>query len=251
MKTETNLKPPCSVEGCTYQAHTKGMCSTHYTRMRKGMDLAAPIRRRANAHNVGRCTVDECPEGRQYRGMCSMHYSRWRKHGDALRGHRRGICTIEACGAPAQARKLCPSHYQRELYRGSFGKPLCSIEDCSRQVRTKGLCGLHYQRQRAGKSMQPGLLRRDLGTGTVMNGYVRVPVGGGSRVPAHRLVMEQIVGRKLQPFENVHHINGVRHDNRPENLELWAKPQPNGQRVADLVAWVVENYAEEVRILLG
>lgn len=34
--------------------------------------------------------------------------------------------------------------------------------------------------------------------------------------------------------------NGVRDDNRPENLELWVKPQPSGVRVADAVAWAWE-----------
>jgi hypothetical protein len=51
------------------------------------------------------------------------------------------------------------------------------------------------------------------------------------------LVAEDILGRYLLPDETVHHRNGVRDDNRPENLELWTRPQPSGIRVSDAVTW--------------
>lgn len=49
----------------------------------------------------------------------------------------------------------------------------------------------------------------------------------------HILVMEQIVGRYLLPHERVHHRNGRRDDNRPENLELWKMKDPPGVRASD------------------
>ncbi len=67
-------------------------------------------------------------------------------------------------------------------------------------------------------------------------GYHVTKGAHGRTIQMHRAIMEQHLERSLRGNENVHHINGNRADNRLENLELWVKTQPCGQRAADRVA---------------
>lgn len=159
------------------------------------------------------------------------------------------ICRLDGCEQEYRARGWCNKHYQNLVRTGSAvaRRPevgICLIPDCNRRHSARGWCLMHYKRWRT--NGDPLVARRaPSGTGFVdKNGYVRITATPRRQMMQHRFVMEQALGRKLQPFENVHHKNGIKTDNALNNLELWTKPQPNGQRPEDLVAWVVQYYPD-------
>jgi hypothetical protein len=112
---------------------------------------------------------------------------------------------------------------------------------------------MHYGRaQKYGDPGPAEPLKAPNGTGYLdANGYRSIRVNGNRAILEHRYVMEQALGRRLYRSEHVHHRNGIRDDNRPENLELWVEGHPYGQRPEDLVAFVVEFYGDAVRAALA
>jgi hypothetical protein len=64
----------------------------------------------------------------------------------------------------------------------------------------------------------------------------------------HRYVMQQKLGRPLLRTERVHHINRIKSDNRPENLEIWDGGHPHGMRKKDkLKQFTVADLEDELK----
>lgn len=126
--------------------------------------------------------------------------------------------------ASGRLRKYC-DECKRNRIR-NCGEAVC--EKCFKtfKKRRKGqkLCSPECVK---GRSTEPMFTTKD--------GYVRTSAG-----LHHRVVMQQHLGRKLSPNESVHHRNGIRDDNRIENLELAVRYHPAGQSIHDLISVALE-----------
>lgn len=102
----------------------------------------------------------------------------------------------------------------------------CCSRSCARRYEQVNYYGGHAPGWKGGRSLHS-------------SGYVWAWAPDHPRarttpyVLEHILVMEKVLGRTLESNERIHHRNGRRDDNRPENLELWRTKDPPGVRAAD------------------
>lgn len=111
----------------------------------------------------------------------------------------------------------------------------CIVDGCGEPVKTyvrlgkvvkHVKCNDHYSLSQRGRRADETYIDKD--------GYVQV-WHDGKRIAQHRVVMQEKLGRKLERNESVHHVNGIRTDNRPENLELWLGGIRYGQRASAII----------------
>ena len=165
-------------------------------------------------------------------------------------------CQVDCCGRDHDSHQLCPIHLNKvRRYGSAFGpfKPAriakgCGVEDCSYRASHYGYCSTHYKwKQRTGDAaVRPP--KSKWHTPSIKNKRSKYkyrsikdhPILGSGSTTEHRLIMTELLGRKLLSSENIHHINGDGKDNRIENLELWSTTQPSGQRIEDKVMFAID-----------
>jgi hypothetical protein len=210
----------CSIADCARPVYARELCEAHYRRRRRtgNVDAARPV---GAVHEAQACMVEHCANTSTERGLCHGHYLRLIRHSDVLA--------------------------ERPLSRRVNG--VCIVLDCTNKATARGLCVTHRTRKRKTGDVQAHVpIKQVKGTGSISHGYRIAPIPNEDRWLVHdkrselehRYVMAKMLGRPLTWDESVHHRNGDRLDNRPENLELWSRYQPRGQRVSDKLEYALE-----------
>ncbi len=133
-----------------------------------------------------------------------------------MKTHRDGKTTKGICEECLKIHKYC-----KNLCRGCY------------EFKKRGIFGKRH-------NSKPGFgcLRKDGYRILSRSNHPNATKSG--RILEHVFVMSEYLGRPLEKHERIHHLNGIRNDNRIQNLELWTTSHPSGQRVEDKLKWCKE-----------
>jgi hypothetical protein len=124
----------------------------------------------------------------------------------------------------------------------------CIYPNCtSENIISRYLCQKHFDSVKYRKQLEnyPRMKRQD-GTGCITNGYKKLTING-KRIFEHRYIIEKSLGRKLEPSEKIHHIDGNSLNNSLNNLIVTSQSSHitrfhnNKPRVFDWNEFVPEN----------
>ena len=232
LKARTSLGLSCAHGVCPTPAIHKTRKGTWFCRLHYDIRQKEALADRM----VGKCSHEGCTKKahalvRSSAPFCRTHYS---KHHRDKRLAKGIPCGQPGCKEASLVKGLCSQHYIQ--VRKAAETRTCSL--CTRPLFQKSWCLKHYTANlRKGDPLAPSLKAPPCEVSRLdYHGYV--VLRGGRK--EHRVVMEGVLGRTLTSEESVHHLNGNRADNRADNLELWLRPQPKGQRPKDKVVFAQE-----------
>jgi hypothetical protein len=151
----------CSVEGCGRRIFRRGLCSSHYERLRKTGDVQAdkPLRE-FQASDM--CAVEGCSVAPVAKGLCGRHYSQARSDAPKVDPGPSKACT--ACGQVKPVSDFIRRPDSVDGYRAhckqcqKMNAPRCTFPGCPNPHKRGGLCDAHSKQRDRGSDLS------DLGT---------------------------------------------------------------------------------------
>jgi len=125
----------CSVDGCETKKYATGLCSKHYSRLKRHGSTSDDVLTRKP--NKGNCSVEGCGQPMRKRTWCASHYSQWKTTGEVkpfgYKWAERGECKV--CGKP------CTKRGRRDYCSSACQVIVSRIGEIPPQTIPCGRCG--------------------------------------------------------------------------------------------------------------